>query len=89
MDVGPAYESCRAAARVAKDFETSRRRDLLSFQHHREVAALPPNEADGLVRGDAEAALNARTTRGIREVVEDYPAGRHLLQPSNTFCRKG
>ena len=46
MEVGPAYESCRAAARVAKDFETSRRRDLLSFQHHREVAALPPDEAD-------------------------------------------
>ena len=41
------------------------------------------------VRGDAEAALNAGIMRGIREVVEDYPAGRHLLQPSNTFCRKG
>ena len=49
MDVGPAYESCRAAARVAKDFETSRRRDLLSFQHHREVAALPPDEAEALL----------------------------------------
>ena len=46
IEVGPAYESCRAAARVARDFETLRRRDLLSFQHHREVAALPPDEAD-------------------------------------------
>ena len=49
MDVGPAYESCRAAARVARDFETSRRRDLLSFQHHLEVAALPPDEANAML----------------------------------------
>ncbi len=49
MDVGPAYESCRAAARVARDFETSRRRDLLSFQHHLEVAVLPPDEANAML----------------------------------------
>jgi len=49
IEVGPAYESCRAAARVARDFETSRRRGLLSFQHHRELAALPPDEAEALL----------------------------------------
>jgi hypothetical protein len=49
IEVGPAYESCRAAARVARDFETLRRRDLLSFQHHLEVAALPPDEANAML----------------------------------------
>jgi len=49
IEVGRAYESCRAAARVARDFETLRRRDLLSFQHHRELAALPPDEAEALL----------------------------------------
>ena len=43
---GPAYQSCRDAAYVAASFELSRRRDNLTFKHHREVAALPPNEAD-------------------------------------------
>ena len=62
MDVGPAYESCRAAARVARDFETLRRRDLLSFQHHREVAALPPDEADDW----CEETLKPRSTRELR-----------------------
>ena len=49
IEVGRAYESCRAAARVARDFETLRRRDLLSFQHHLEVAALPPDEANAIL----------------------------------------
>jgi len=38
-----------------------------------------------LVRGDAEAALNAGITRGIREVVEDYLAGSHLLSAFKYF----
>ena len=37
---GPAYQSCRDAAYVAASFELSRRRDNLTFSHHREVAAL-------------------------------------------------
>ncbi len=65
MDVGPAYESCRAAARVARDFETSRRRDLLSFQHHRELAALPPDEAEALLDW-YEETLKPRSKRESR-----------------------
>jgi hypothetical protein len=37
------------AASVCRKFETSRRRDNLSFNHHSEVAALPPAEADALL----------------------------------------
>ncbi len=65
MDGGPAYESCRAAARVARDFETSRRRDLLSFQHHCELAALPPDEAEALLDW-CEETLKPRSTRESR-----------------------
>jgi hypothetical protein len=35
----------RNAASVCKAFETSRRREVLSFTHHAGVAALPPDEA--------------------------------------------
>ena len=34
------------AVAVANRFETSRRHEVLSFSHHREVAALPAPEAD-------------------------------------------
>jgi hypothetical protein len=37
---GPSYQACKDAATVVRAFERSRRRDLLSFNHHAEVAAL-------------------------------------------------
>jgi hypothetical protein len=43
---GPGYGACRNATCVARAFRLSRRRDKLSFSHHREVAALPEDEAD-------------------------------------------
>lgn len=43
---GPAFQSCADSAYVCKAFKTSRRRELVSFNHHREAAALPPEEAD-------------------------------------------
>ena len=46
---GPAFQTCRDAAWIAARFETSRRRDVVSFNHHKEVAALPPEEADKLL----------------------------------------
>jgi hypothetical protein len=65
IEVGPAYESCRAAARVARDFEMCRRRHDLSFAHHREVAGLPPVEADALLDW-CEETLKPRSTRELR-----------------------
>lgn len=38
---GPAFQTCMNAALVTKAIETSRRREVLSFNHHAEVAALP------------------------------------------------
>jgi hypothetical protein len=43
---GPAYTTCMDCASVARKFETSRRREALTFSHHREVAHLLPTEAD-------------------------------------------
>jgi hypothetical protein len=37
------------AASVCRKFETSQRRDVLSFNHRREVAPLPPAETDRLL----------------------------------------
>lgn len=40
------YQTIRNYAWVARNVELSRRREELSFQHHAEVAALPPDEQD-------------------------------------------
>src|SRR5215468_796436 len=37
---GPEYQACKDCGMVARRFERSRRRDLLSFSHHREVAVI-------------------------------------------------
>lgn len=44
--VGLDYQTVRNYAWVARRFELSRRRDTLSFQHHAEVASMPPAEQD-------------------------------------------
>lgn len=38
---GRAFQSLMNTASVARKFDTSRRREVLSFKHHAEVAALP------------------------------------------------
>ncbi|WP_274383861.1 LmbU family transcriptional regulator [Saccharothrix deserti] len=44
--VGLDYQTLRNYAWIARKFEASRRRPGLPFQHHAEVAALPPEEQD-------------------------------------------
>jgi hypothetical protein len=47
---GPSFETCMAAGSVCRAFkETSRRRQVLSFSHHREVAPLRREVADKLL----------------------------------------
>ena len=43
---GLKYQTLRNYAWVSRRFELSRRRAALSFQHHAEVASLPPDEQD-------------------------------------------
>ncbi|MCE7001088.1 LmbU family transcriptional regulator [Saccharothrix sp. S26] len=45
-ELGLEYQTLRNYARVARGFPYPRRRVELSFQHHAEVAALPPQEQD-------------------------------------------
>ncbi len=46
---GPSYQTCANAASVCRAFPTYRRREVLSFKHHAEVAALAPKTADALL----------------------------------------
>lgn len=52
-------------ASVCRSFETSRRHEHLSFSHHQEVAALPPEEADHLLAKAEEAQLSTRELRKL------------------------
>jgi N6-adenosine-specific RNA methylase IME4 len=67
---GPALQTCANAGMVARAFETSRRREVLSFSHHVEVAGLAPADADRLLDW-CEEPLRAgesapRSTRELR-----------------------
>lgn len=61
-----------STASVCRGFETSRRREVLSFTHHREVAALPPMEADELLD---QAAHMGWSTRDLRSAVREFNCG--------------
>lgn len=63
-------------ASVCRSFETSRRREALSFTHHVEVAALPPDKADALL---TRAETESLSTRDLRvEVVKIRTALGHF-----------
>jgi hypothetical protein len=48
IKLGFEWDTARKASWVAKEFETGRRRPLLTWGHHREVAGLDPQKADQL-----------------------------------------
>jgi hypothetical protein len=64
----------RDLAWTSRQFDLSRRHDNLSFKHHREVAALPPEQADGIL-DKAEAAIETTgkplSTREVRAMVRE------------------
>lgn len=75
------------AGYVAAQFETSRRREVLSWTHHQTVAALPETVADDLLD---QAEANHWSDRDLRKQVREYRRGelvanlirRHDLDPS-------
>jgi hypothetical protein len=67
-DSGPAVQTCKNCACVSRRFETSRRRDLLPFAHHEEVAALPPADADALLAWCEETLTEGGRPRSRREL---------------------
>ena len=78
---GPSYRLCQDCGWVAGSYKPSRRREGLSFQHHREVAALPAAEADRLL----DIAESERlSTRQLRVAARRVRA--HTFFPSDKAC---
>ena len=59
------FQTFMDAGWVSNKIETSRRREALSWSHHREVAALKPNEKDALL--DYAEANKDCTSRKLRQ----------------------
>lgn len=76
---GPDYGSCRNAASVAGKFEVSRRRDSLTFNHHAEVASLPPDEADALLDWAEEPIAQTGKPRATRELRAEVGKRKNAL----------
>jgi hypothetical protein len=74
---GPTFQACMNAACVCRSFETSRRREVLSFNHHREVLPIEdPYVQDRFLDWCEEGvSLNGgkpRSTRELRRAVRAY-----------------
>ncbi len=72
-----AYQTVADAAWVANKCEVSRRRENLSWSHHREVAGLEPSTQDALLD---KAVQHGMTRKELREFVRIYK--RKLAQPA-------
>lgn len=46
---GPVFDTCQRAGQICRTFEPRRRRLVVPFGHHREVASLPADEADKIL----------------------------------------
>jgi hypothetical protein len=68
-DLSLDYQTLRNYAWVARKFETSRRREGLSFQHHAEVASLRPTDQDEwLDRAEKHRWSKSQLRRELKEV---------------------
>ena len=75
---GPRFGTIANAARVARCFTTSRRHEVLTFQHHAEVAALPAEEADALLD---KAEAEGWSTRALRAEVSKRRNANAIAAP--------
>jgi N6-adenosine-specific RNA methylase IME4 len=71
------YQTLRDAAWVSGQLELSRRRDNLSWSHHREVASMEPAEQDAIL---GKAVQHGMSQKELREFVRIYK--RKLTQPA-------
>lgn len=77
------YETLRAAGWVAGKVETVRRRTVLSWSHHKEVAALPPAEQDAWLdkagpKKDGEPP--ALSVHDLRQAIKREKAAERIKQ---------
>jgi len=83
---GPSFQTCMNTAAVATAFETSRRREVLSFSHHAEVAGLSAEEADDLLNWaeePIEMTGRARSVRALRDEKQrrEHQRGQQIVVP--------
>lgn len=71
-------QTLRVAKRVAERFELLRRRNNLSFPHHRDVAPLESAEADRLLD---QAEAEGLSTRDLRAKVKELKAAAKEPEP--------
>lgn len=71
-----AFQTFRDAGWVSRRVDTSRRRDVLSWSHHKEVAALEPEEQDRLLE---EAEADGWTRNDIRQAVRRLKAEKQCI----------
>lgn len=87
------YQTLRNYATVARKIEMSRRRESLSFQHHAEVCALPPDEQDmWLDRAEAGSWTRKQlrsAIRGARDGARSQRAVADALCLRVSVVRKG
>lgn len=73
---GPKYETCKNAGVVAAAFERSRRRDLLTFNHHVEVTPLPVEWQDQLLdEAEGERLSIAKLRQRVKQAQEIIAQG--------------
>jgi hypothetical protein len=83
---GPKYEACKNTASICRAFERSRRHDLLSFQHHAEVARR--HDADELLDWAERTIISTGKPRSTRELHAEVSRRRVTVgsQPSSGTC---
>lgn len=86
LDGNYAMQTFMNAGYVAKRIETYRRREVLSFSHHAEVAALPPEQADALLDEAEREGWNreelrraVRRSRLLRTTAPETPPGKYRV----------
>lgn len=70
--IGVEYQTAADAGMVCKNFDFSRRREKLSFTHHREVCAIPDPAVQDRLLDWASEGDKPRSTRELREAVRQY-----------------
>lgn len=71
---GPKFQTCMDAGWVASEFETSLRKEVLSFNHHKEVISLPHDWRMKLLDEAEAESLSIRALRQRVKEVKNYVA---------------
>ena len=78
---GPALHTCQDYGWVARAFETSRRREVLSFKHHREALAIENRDDQDRILRDAENS--GASSSCVRQRAKEYNRNQRQIPPEN------